>query len=131
MDFVDVINFEPGTARPQAHIGAKFTHGIDASVAGTVDLNHVNVLPNGDGLTGIAFIAGFVGGADFAIQAFGENSRHAGFAHTTCASKEIGMGDAVKPDSVAKGSNDVFLTDQIIKCLGAISPGHNLVRGGG
>ena len=131
MDFVDIINLEPGTARPEAHIGAKFTHGIDASVAGTVDLNHVNVLPNGDGLTGIAFIAGFVGGADFAIQAFGENSRHAGFAHTTCAGKEIGMGDAVKPDGVAKGSNDVFLTNQIIKCLGAISPGHNLVRGRG
>ena len=131
MHFVDVINLESGPARPKADIGAKFAHGIDAGVAGTVNFNDVDILADGDGPAGIALIAGFVGGADFAIQAFGENSRHAGFAHTTCAGKEIGMGDAVKPDGVAKGSNDVFLTDQIIKCLGAISPGHNLVRGRG
>ena len=131
MHFVDVINLEPGPARPEAHIGTKFAHRIDAGVAGTVNFNHVNILPNGDGLTSIAFIAGFVGGADFAVQAFGEDSRHAGFAHTTCAGKEIGVCDAVESDGVAQSSNNVFLTDQIIKCLGAISPGHNLVRGRG
>lgn len=131
MHFVDVINLESGPARPKADIGAKFAHGIDAGVAGTVNFNDVDILADGDGPAGIALIAGFVGGADFAVQAFGEDSRHAGFAHTTCAGKEIGVCDAVESDGVAQSSNNVFLTDQIIKSLWAISPGHNLVRGRG
>ena len=61
VDFVDVINLEPGPAGAQAGILPQFADGLDAIIAGAVDLDHVDILSGRDRLADVADIARFFG----------------------------------------------------------------------
>ena len=45
VDLVDVIDLESGAAGPQSGVLPQLADGLDAVVAGPVDLDHVHVLP--------------------------------------------------------------------------------------
>ena len=57
MDFVDVVDLEPGAAGPEAGVLAELADVLDAVVAGAVDLDDVDVLPGGDRLADVAVVA--------------------------------------------------------------------------
>jgi len=54
VDFVDVIDLEPGAARPEPGVLPQLADLLDAVVAGPVDLDDVDVLADGDRLADVA-----------------------------------------------------------------------------
>ena len=74
MDFVDEVDLEPRAARPQAGVLAELADLLDAVVARAVDLDDVDVLPDGDRLADVADEAGVLGRPSHAVQALGEDA---------------------------------------------------------
>ena len=83
MDFVDVVDLEPGSTWAKPRVLAKFTDLLDAVVARSVDFDHVDVLPNGDRLADVAGPVGLVGRAMNAVEALGEDPRDRRFADSS------------------------------------------------
>ncbi len=54
-----------------------------------------------------ALVAGRRRRTIFAVERLGENARGGGLAYAAHAGKEIGMGDAVGPDSVLQRAGDM------------------------
>ena len=71
------------------------------------------------------------GGSLDAVQAARQDAGDGGFAGAALARKDVAVGDAVLRDGVFQGGLDVFLVDHILKCLGPILSGYDLVHAGG
>ena len=86
------------------HGFAQFAHLLDAVVAGAVDFQHIERAAFGDFLAlGIVVVEIDLGSAG-AVQALGEDARDGRFARAARAAEQIGMGDALLLDGVARAS---------------------------
>ena len=66
-----------------------------------------------------------------AVQAARQNAGDGGFPGAALAGKDVSMRDAVLRDGIFQGGLDVFLVDHILKSLGPILSGYDLVHAGG
>ena len=87
MNFVDVIDLEPGPARSEAGVLAKLADLLDPVVAGPVDLDHVHVLTDRDRLTDVAGLVRGFGWSVNAIEALGEDPGDRGLADPSGSAK--------------------------------------------
>ena len=126
--FVDIIDLVTSPAGPQRGVLPQLAHLLDPVVAGTVDLDHVDVLPQSDRLADVAGLARFLGRPLHAIQTLGEDPGHRGLADPAGTAKQICLGDPVHPDRIPQGPHNMVLTDHILKPLRPIAPGDDGVR---
>lgn len=118
--FVDDVDFE--STEGGAVLGVvdhHFAGFFDLRVAGGVDFDDVHSVAAGDGETGFALAAGFGGGLVefFAVEGFGEDTGHRGFACAARAAEEIGVSDSAGFDGAFQCLGDVLLPDDFIKSL--------------
>ena len=127
VDFVDVIDFEPGAAGPESGVLAEFADLLDSVVARPVDLDDVDVLADGDRLADVAGEVGLLGGPVDAIQALGEDPGDRRLADPSGPAEEVGVGDPIEPDGVPERLDDVVLPDHVLEPLGPIPTGDDRV----
>ena len=125
--FVDQIDFVATFCRGVANVIAQLAHVLNAVVAGSVDLDHVEAVAGGDLAAVIAHAAGRDGGAVHAIERLCQNACGRGFANATRADKKVGVGEPVLLDRILERAGDVRLTDDVIKSLRPIFSRENFV----
>jgi len=62
-----------------------------------------------------------------AVERFSQNARGGGLADPARPDEKIGVGQPILFDRVLKRARDVFLADEIVKCLRPVLPRENLV----
>ena len=129
MDFVDVVDLEPGPAGAEAGVLAELADLLDAVVAGPVDLDDVDVLADGDRLADVAGAVGLDGRPVHAVQALGEDPGDRGLADPPGPAEEVGVRDPVEADRVPERLDDVILADDVLEPLGPVPPGDDGVAG--
>ena len=90
-------------------------HVLDFVVRGGVKLGHVDRASGRDLPAVVAFPTRFDALRTRAIERLRENARERGLADAARTDEEIGVGDAVRLDGVAKGADDVLLSNDIVK----------------
>ncbi len=96
--------------------------GLDAVVAGAVDLDDVHVLAHGDGAADVAGAAGVDGGAPDAVEAPGEDAGHRRLADAPGSREQVGVGHAAVLDRILQRLRDVLLADDFAERLRPKSP---------
>ena len=127
VDFVDDVDLEPAVHRMIANGGTQLPDTVDATVAGTVYLQYIHLVTQGDGPTDIAGVARLGCGPFLAIETAGEDTGGGGFPHTTRPGKKVGVGDAARADGVAQGPGNSVLANQSSEILRAIAPRHHRI----
>jgi hypothetical protein len=130
VNFVDVVDLEPGAAGAEAGVLPELADGLDAVVAGTVDLDDVDVLPDGDRLADVAHVARALGGSVHTIEALGEDPGNRRLADSARAGEEIRVRDAVHPERIAERLDDVVLSDHVLEGLRPVPTGDDRVTRG-
>ena len=97
------------TGGAQRRLFDQVAHGIDAVVAGGVELVHVVAGTALDGDARLAFAAGLAIDRPLAVQHLGKDARRGGLAGTTRAGEQICLRLALVDDRVAQGLDDVVL----------------------
>ena len=72
---------------------------------------------------------GVVGRPAHAVEALGEDAGDRGLADAAGAAEQVGVGDAVQPDGVAQGLDDVVLADDVLEPLRPVAAGDDGVAG--
>ena len=125
--FVDEIDLVTAFGRRVTHVVAQLAHVFDAVIARAVDLDDVEAVAAGDLLAVIAHAARRHGRSFHAVERLGQNSRGRGFTDAARSDEQIGVREPVLLDRVLERARDVRLPDQIVKGLGAIFSGEDLV----
>ena len=117
MDFIDNIDFVSSRNRAVVDRLDNFTRIVNASMAGRVNFQNVNMAAGGEGRTGFAYAAWLKRGFAFAIgadtvQAFGKKPGCRGFADAANAGQDKGMGKPAKRQGVAEGAHQCILSDE-------------------
>jgi len=84
-------------------------HIVDAAVAGLVNLDNIEGAALIYDCAGITFIAGLSINGGLAVDRLGKDAGGRGLATAAWPAEEVGMSDAVAPDGIAQGLDDVFL----------------------
>ena len=121
--FVDVVDLEPGPARPQAGVLPELADRLDAVVAGAVDLDDVDVLPDGDRLADVANVAGLSVGPCTQFRHLAKIRAIDVLPTPRVPLEQVSVRDAVHPDRVAERLDDVVLTDDVLEPLGPVAAG--------
>src|SRR6476659_7828352 len=127
VDLVDEIDFVTPFGRRIPNVLAQLAHVLDAVVACAVDLDHVEAVAAGDLAAVVAQAAWRNRGAVNAGERFCQNSCRRSFANAARANKKIRVRKPVLRHRIFQRARDVGLADQIVKCLGPILSGENLV----
>ena len=130
VDFVDDVDLVPVAGRGVTHGLAQLADGVDAAVAGTVDLQDVERAAGGDFGAGGAAVAGPRRRPFLAVERLGEEACHGRLAHAPQARKEIRVVDAVLRHGVLEGRDDRRLADDLLERLGAILAREDLIAQG-
>ena len=91
VDFVDDVDLEPAPGRANGDVLPEAADLVDATIAGGVDLDDIDILPGGDRGTGVALIARLGRGPGRALEGLGEDPRGARLADAAGAGEEIGV----------------------------------------
>ena len=131
VDLVDVENLELPAGGGEAHGLAQVADLLDAVVRGTVDFEHVERATFGnldaDVLLGVEVGFRAVG----AVERLGENPRGGGLPGAPRADEKIGVGQPFLGDGVAKGPDDVVLSEDVVEGFGSVFAGEDLITHGG
>ena len=127
---VDQIDLVGAAGRGICGIFPQRPDTLDAVVAGTVDLKHIETPSLGNLHTGIANAAGIVGRAilaGLAVQRLGQNTGGRGLSHPARADKEIRLRETTPRDGVLKSAGDMLLANNLLKTLRSVFSGKNAV----
>jgi hypothetical protein len=102
-------------------------HVLDAVVASAVDFNHVETVAAGDLPTVIAHAAWGNCRAFDAVERLRQNPCRRSFSNAARTNKKVRVREPVLRHGILQRARDVGLTDQIVKRLGSILSGENLV----
>ena len=130
---VDEVDLVGAASRSVGGVLAERADALDAVVAGTVDLHHIEATPFGDLDAGIAGAAGVVGRpltACLAIQRLGQDAGRGCFPDPAGTDKEISLRQPLASDGILQRPGDVFLPDDLFKALGAVFAGEDAVAHG-
>jgi len=130
VDFVDDVDLEAPPRRTDRDVLPQAADLVDATVAGGVDLDDIDVLSGGYFRAGIALIAGLGGRAGDAFERLGEDPRGARLADAAGAGEEVGVPDASRFDRTGEAAGDMFLTDEFVEPLRPVAAGDDPVGGG-
>ena len=125
--FVDHVDLVFSLDRRITNVVAQLAHLFDAVVARAVDLEHIETVAARDFLTAVADPAGCHGRPVNAVERLSENARGGGLADPARPDEKIGVGQPILLDGVLERTRDVFLADEIVKCLRPVLPRENLV----
>jgi hypothetical protein len=120
MDFVDDIDFVVSFDWGVSHFLNEITDLVNAIIGSGVDLNDVWVIAVSDFLTVLAMVA-LMAKAFFAVEGFGEKSRHGGFASSTRAGEKISVGHLSGREGVLERAHNWFLASDLFESLRAVS----------
>ena len=120
MDFVDDIDFVVSFDWGVSHFLNEITDLVNAIIGSGVDLNDVWVIAIGDFLAVLALVA-LMAKAFFAVEGFGEKSRHGGFASSTRAGEKISVGHLSGREGVLERAHNRFLASDLFESLRAVS----------
>jgi hypothetical protein len=120
--FVDDVDLHPRPAGPNGDVLAKLTDFVDAAIAGTVNFQHVDIIPRGNRLADFALVARCGSGTVFAVERLGKNPRRGGLANPTGTRKQIGVPNAVARNSPLQGLGHMLLANELVKPLRPIPP---------
>ena len=102
---------------------------VNAAIGCGVYFDDIQCLSGIDRCAGLTFVAGFsffgkrrIGGSFLAVDDFSQNAGGGCFARTARPIEKIRVRDAVGRRFVAQNCDDVFLSHQFSKILGAIGP---------
>ena len=129
VDLVDVVDLVPRPARPQPGVLPELADGLDAVVAGPVDLDDVDVLRRrrSPGRCRTRCRASRSARCT-QFRRLGEDPGHRRLADAPGAAEQVRLGDPVQPDRVAQGLDDVVLADDVLEPLRAGSGGRRPCR---
>ena len=131
VDLVDVVNLELPARRGEADGLAEVADLFDAVVRGTVDFQHVERAAFGD-LDADVLVGVEVGlRAAGAVERLGKDAGGGGLAGAARADEEIGVGQALLGDGIAKGPHDVVLSEDVVEGFGSVFAGEDLITHGG
>ena len=116
---VEEVDLPFEVAGGEGDLVAQLAHVVDAAVAGGVHLDEVEGGAAVDGLAGAAGVAGLTVGKVTAVDGLGEDAGGGGLAGAAGAGEEVRVGDLVGGEGVAKGRDDVVLTDHLVKATWA------------
>src|ERR1051326_6414951 len=124
---IDDVNLIMTLRRRVAHVVAQLAHIINAPVAYSVDLDHIETVACGDLLAVIAFSARRDRRTLDAIERLGQNSPSRSLADATRPNKQVRMSKPILFDCIFQSARDMRLSHEIIKSLRPIFPCENLV----
>ena len=104
VDLVDDVDL-PATGRGERGSGHEIAHRVDPVVRGGVELVDVERGASGDVDAGVAHPARLAVDRARAVQSLREDPRRRGLARSSRAGEQIGVGDALVPDGMAKGAD--------------------------
>jgi hypothetical protein len=104
------------------------TNLIDAAIGRAIDLKNVYRDSLGNLLTVRALVARSRSRTIFAVQRLGKNPCCRGLSYSAHAGKEIGMSDAIRPDSILQCAGNWLLAGNIRKILRPPFPRDDKVR---
>ena len=127
MDLIDVVDAELAHGGGVVDSLAEGTDVVDRVVGSAVDFSDVEAAAFGDFLTDglVGVEVGF--GSALAVQGFGKDAGGGRFSRAARPDEKIGVGEPVLGDGVAQGADDVVLTEDVVKSLGAVFAGEDLV----
>ena len=127
--FVDDVHLEPPAGRPHGDVLPQLSDLIDATIAGGVDLHHVDILPRRDRRTVVAGVAGLGGRAALTLERLGVDPRGARLADAAGPREQIGVADPAALDRARETTGHVLLADELVEPLGAVAAGDDLIGG--
>jgi hypothetical protein len=119
VDFVYNIDFFLSEARGKIDLFAQIPNIIDAPVAGGVYFYQIDKRPIRNRQTILALSARTIFGVG-AINRFGQNTSNAGLANAPWTGKQIGMRQSVGTQSILESLDNVGLSNDFLKGLGAV-----------
>ena len=129
MGFVDDENLIAVARGTEADALAQLAHFVDAAIGRRVDLDDVHRRAAGNFEATGALAAGRGRGSLFAVQTARKNAGDRGLAGAALAGKNIAVGDALLGDGVFERGLDVFLADELVKCLRPVLARDDLIHG--
>ncbi len=127
VNLVDDVNFEAPLRRHIADVVAQLAHVVDPAVARCVQLDDIETVSAGDLPAIIAFPTRPHSGPVDTIERFGQNAGRRSFPCPARPDKKIGVGQAILLNRILERAGDVRLPDDIVKRLGPVFAGKNLV----
>ncbi len=125
VNFVDVIDLVSRPARPQRGILPQLAHLLDTIIAGTVDFDHVDILPGGNCLADVARLTRAFSRPLHTIEALREDPCDGRLPDPARSAEKIRLGDPVQTDGVPERVDDMVLADNVLKPLRPVSPCDN------
>ncbi len=126
--FVDDIDFVPCTAGAHVGVGPQLANFVNASIAGTVNFQHIDVFARVNRSTNITVIIGLSRRAVGSVEGFGENPGRRRLADPPSTGEQIRMPDPIGVNGVDQRPGHLLLSHQFAKIAGAIAAGHHHVR---
>ncbi len=122
VDFVNDVNLVASPGGAISGIAAQLADVVHAGIAGGVDFDDVNVLPLGNGFTGIAFATRRGRGCidAEAVQRLGQHAGRRCLAYAACAAEQERVVDPAAGNRVGQRRDDGFLADDFIECATAV-----------
>jgi hypothetical protein len=129
VDFVDDVDLEPAVGGADGHVLPQLPDLVDATVAGGVDLDHVDVVAGRDRPAGVAGVAGLRCRPGGALERLGEDPGRARLAGAAGAAEQVGVADAARLDGAGEAPGHVLLPHQFVEALRPVAAGDDLVGG--
>jgi hypothetical protein len=120
MDFVNNVNLEPTMAGHIFDIFPKLTDLINAPIGCAINFKHVQCNAFGNFLARLADTTWRRSGTMLTVHGLGRNSCHRRLTNTPGASKQKGMDDSIRPDSISQRIRDVILAHDLFEGLGSV-----------
>ncbi len=118
--FVEDVDLEVGATGRIADFLAQVLDGIDAAVAGGVELDEVHGAAFAEGDAGVALVARLAILRVATVRRLGEETAGAGLAGAARAAKQVRMGYFFRRHSVAEGAHNGLLTRNLAEPLGTV-----------
>jgi hypothetical protein len=127
VDFIDQVNLETATRRGVLHVIEQIASIFHFGSGGGIDLDQIDKAPLLNLTAVITLATGRRGDACFAVQTFGQQPRNGGFTHAARAGEQIGVMDPPQREAISQRRQDMLLSDNLCKRLGAPLTGKNLI----
>jgi hypothetical protein len=115
MNLVDDIELDAGLTGSKADFLTQITDFVDPTIAGRINLDHIQETSFVHGLTNAALAARLIISLTHTVDGFGQQPRRCGFARATRAGEKVGVCYALRRQCILQGSGHVVLADDLFK----------------